>query len=88
MIRLCLESWFGHRMKKARILALIGFGAGAGYACTDEAHQLAIDGRSGQLTDVLVDSSGVLGGAVLGTLLIRSLNRRMPANPDGKTAQE
>ena len=88
MIRLCLESWFGHRMKKYRILALIGFGAGAGYACTDEAHQLAIDGRSGQFTDVLVDSSGVLAGVALGTLLIRSLNRKIPANPDGNTAQE
>ena len=29
LIRLCLESWFGHRMKKARILAIAGFGAAA-----------------------------------------------------------
>ena len=79
LIRLCLESWFGHRMKRYRILALIGFGAGAGYACTDELHQLSIDGRSGQWTDVLVDSSGVLAGVVLGTLLIKSLNRRNAA---------
>ena len=79
LIRLCLESWFGHRMKRYRILALIGFGAGTGYACTDELHQLSIDGRSGQWTDVLVDSSGVLAGVVLGTLLIKSLNRRNAA---------
>ena len=79
MIRLCLESWFGHRMKKYRMLALIGFGAGAGYACTDEAHQLMIDGRSGQWTDVLVDSSGVLVGVTLGTLLIKTLNRKSGA---------
>ena len=76
MIRLCLESWFGHRMRKYRILALISMGAGAGYACTDEAHQLLIDGRSGQWTDVLVDSSGVLIGVTLGTILIKSLNRK------------
>ena len=88
MIRLCLESWFGHRMNQYRILALIGFGAGAGYACTDEVHQLAIDGRSGQLTDVLVDSSGVLFGVVLGTLLVRSVNRKTPGNPDGTITQE
>ncbi len=88
MIRLCLESWFGHRMKKYRILALIGFAAGTVYACTDEAHQLAIDGRSGQFTDVLVDGSGVLAGVVLGTLLIRSLNRKLPGSPDGTKAQE
>ena len=73
--RLCLESWFGHRMKRNRILALIGFGAGTAYACTDELHQLAIDGRSGQWTDVLVDSSGILAGVTLGTLLVKNLNR-------------
>lgn len=76
MIRLCLESWFGHRIRKHRTLAQISMGAGAGYACTDEAHQLMIDGRSGQWTDVLVDSSGVLIGVTLGTVLIKSLNRK------------
>ena len=76
MIRLCLESWFGHRMRKYRILALIGFGAGTAYACSDEIHQLSIEGRSGQWTDVLVDGSGVLAGVTLGTLLIKSLNRK------------
>lgn len=75
LIRLCLESWFGHRMKRYRILTLIGFAAGTSYACSDEMHQLAIDGRSGQWMDVLVDGSGVLVGVTLGTLLIKSLNR-------------
>lgn len=28
------------------------------YACTDEIHQLFIGGRSGQLTDVFIDTSG------------------------------
>jgi len=28
------------------------------YACTDELHQLFVDGRGGQLSDVLLDSSG------------------------------
>ena len=75
IIRLCLESWFGHRMRKYRVLSMIGFGAGTAYACSDEMHQLSIDGRSGQWTDVMVDGSGVLIGVTLGTLLIRSLNR-------------
>ena len=75
-VRLCLESWFGHRMKKYRFLAVIGFAAGTAYACTDEAHQLAIDGRSGQWTDVLVDAGGVLIGVTLGTMLIKSLSRK------------
>ena len=77
LIRLCLESWFGHRMNQYRILMLIGFGCGLSYACSDELHQLSIDGRSGQWTDVLVDSSGVLAGVILGTILIKSINQRI-----------
>ncbi len=76
MLRLCLESWFGSRMKKLSPLALIGFGTGTAYACSDEMHQLAIEGRSGQWTDVLVDGSGVLAGVMLATLLIRGINRK------------
>lgn len=30
------------------------------YACSDEFHQLFISGRSGQFTDVLIDSAGCL----------------------------
>lgn len=36
-----------------------------GYACTDEAHQLFIPGRSGKLTDILIDTSGGLFGALI-----------------------
>lgn len=32
------------------------------YACTDEIHQLFIEGRSGQITDVMIDSLGVITG--------------------------
>lgn len=35
------------------------------YACTDEWHQLFIPGRDGNLTDVLIDSFGVLTGLSL-----------------------
>lgn len=35
------------------------------YACTDEWHQLFIPGRDGNLTDVLIDSLGVLAGLSL-----------------------
>lgn len=76
LFRLCLESWFGHRMRKYRILALIGFGAGTAYACTDELHQLGVEGRSGAWKDVLVDSGGVLLGVALGTMLVKTLNRK------------
>lgn len=76
MLRLCLESWFGHRVKRSRSLTLAGFCIGTVYACTDEFHQLLIEGRSGQWSDVFVDGSGVLLGVLIGMLLIRRISRR------------
>ena len=69
-LRFCLESWFGQRLK-AGVLLLYSMGGGALYACTDEMHQLLIDGRSGQWTDVLIDLCGAAAGAVIGTLILR-----------------
>lgn len=88
LIRLCLESWFGHKAAKYRILSVTGCGFGVVYACTDEIHQRSIAGRSGQWTDVLVDSFGVLTGVTLGTLLIRSLNRKTDEESVRKTSRE
>ena len=76
MIRLCVESWFGNRKRGRGCLGVAASGAGILYACTDEAHQMAIEGRMGAWADVLVDAGGVLAGAVIGTLLIRSLEKR------------
>ena len=76
MLRLCLESWFGHRVKRSRSLTLAGFCGGTVYACTDEFHQLLREGRSGQWSDVFGDGSGVLLGVLIGMLLIRRISRR------------
>ena len=76
MLRLCLESWFGRKVRKSRSLTIVGFCGGTIYACTDEFHQLLIEGRSGQWSDVLVDGSGVLLGVLIAALLIRRINRR------------
>ena len=70
ILRFCLESWFGQRFRSVYPLSLISFAGSVIYAGTDELHQLMIDGRSGQFTDVLVDSCGALTGIILGTLLI------------------
>ena len=35
------------------------------YACLDEVHQLFVNGRSGQITDVLIDSLGIILGVLL-----------------------
>lgn len=39
------------------------------YASTDEFHQLFVPGRSGQITDVLIDSCGAIAGLLLLFLL-------------------
>ena len=44
--------------RRARAAAVIGIL----YACTDELHQLFVEGRAAQLTDVLIDAAGVLTG--------------------------
>ena len=67
LIRLCMESWFGHRMKRLRAL----------YACTDEIHQLLIDGRSGEWTDVLLDSAGVLTGVMAAVVMLYLVRRKI-----------
>ena len=40
------------------------------YATSDEIHQKFIEGRSGQITDVMIDSMGVLFGILIVMLLI------------------
>ncbi len=41
------------------------------YACTDEFHQLFIAGRSGEIRDVMVDSTGALIGLIIIFLLMK-----------------
>ncbi len=40
------------------------------YACTDELHQLFVSGRSGQVTDVCIDSGGAMFGVLCGVMLM------------------
>ena len=41
------------------------------YASTDEIHQLFIAGRSGQITDVFIDTFGVITGSLICNLIIQ-----------------
>ena len=50
---------------------IASFLLGATYAITDEIHQLFIPGRSGEIRDVLIDSTGVLLGVFIIYLLMR-----------------
>ena len=55
---------------RIRFAPLISFGATALYACTDEFHQLFVQGRSGELRDVLVDSAGGAAGVLAAFILL------------------
>ena len=52
------------------------FITGTAYAGTDELHQLLIDGRSGQWTDVLLDSAGAMTGVLLAALALYLIRKR------------
>ncbi len=74
LLRFCLESWFGPETGiKYNIAGWLG---GTLYACTDELHQMLVDGRSGQITDVLIDSSGVLLGTLAAFFIYGKFRKR------------
>ena len=57
-----LVSTYNLTLKKRILISLI---AGFLYACSDEIHQLFVSGRSGEIRDVLIDTSGVLVGSLI-----------------------
>ena len=59
---------------RAALLAVV---LAAGFAATDEWHQLSVPGRDGNLRDVCIDTAGATAGAVLGRLV--TWLRRPPA---------
>ena len=76
LMRLCLESWFG----KKQWISPVSWLAGTLYACTDELHQVQTYGRSGQWTDVLLDSGGVLAGVLIALAALAWIRKRKGQN--------
>ena len=68
---LTLLSWLGIRNRYFLMAWLIS----VFYASTDEFHQLFVPGRSGRLTDVLIDSAGALFG-VMAVWIVGTIFRR------------
>lgn len=66
------ETREGARLCPRRIpfVGMMAFVIAVLYACSDEIHQLFIDGRAGQVADVLVDASGAAIGCLLMCLLM------------------
>ena len=51
--------------RRVTLVGIVAFIIAVLYACSDEVHQLFIDGRAGQVTDVFVDASGAAIGCLL-----------------------
>ena len=56
--------------------SLISFVIGTLYAISDEIHQLYVPGRSGQISDVLLDSAGVALGCIIVFILYKLITRK------------
>jgi VanZ family protein len=73
-LTLAFPLYFCHH-KRGRKLVIWCEGIGILYACTDEIHQLIVPERSGQLTDVLIDSIGLTLGLIFFLLVLQVINR-------------
>lgn len=69
LMSLCMT--YRLKMKNRFLISLI---IGFTYASTDEFHQLFIKGRSGQITDVMIDTSGVIVGILIILIISNIIN--------------
>lgn len=77
VLGILLVSLSGYYINRRQILT--AWGIGTLYAVSDEFHQYFVPGRSCQLSDVMLDSAGVLAGTVIGWIFLRFLCARVKA---------
>lgn len=63
-------------LRQIPLVGITAFAIAVLYACSDEVHQLFIDGRAGQVADVLVDASGAAIGCLLMCLAMYAFLKR------------
>ena len=70
MIAFCFfkECKIVHSLSYAWVLSVL-------YACSDEAHQLFVPGRSGELRDVFIDATGALIGVLIILFIINCFKK-------------
>ncbi len=78
VLAIALSYWFYVYDKRGISLILWSEVIAVLYAATDEFHQLFIPGRSGQVTDVLIDGTG----AFLGCLLFYIISKKFRKDSD------
>ncbi len=79
LLGILLTGAFVDEKKRRKVSILIPWALGTLYAATDEFHQLFVPGRSGQVSDVALDSAGVLFGVLIVIILYdkRTKNTKM-----------
>ncbi len=75
-ILLCVA--FSGHFERYRHVAPSAFLVGALYAASDELHQRFVPGRSGEIKDILLDSSGVAFGIMISVIFILLMRKRAP----------
>ncbi len=78
----CLPLRREEKISGVRAETLLPWGIAVFYAVTDEFHQLFVPGRSGQVSDVLLDSAGALAGLLLLKAVRRLLRLRRKHVPE------
>lgn len=74
VLLMSLASTYNLTDKRKIIISLV---AGFLYACSDEIHQLFVSGRSGEIRDVLIDTSGILFGTLICIAILKLSNKYM-----------
>lgn len=59
-----------------KLKVIISLSIGIIYAISDEIHQMFIAGRSGEITDVIIDTLGVALGIIIIMLILKIVNNR------------
>lgn len=72
---LCMAALLQHSLDM-KVRTAIALCISAGYAVTDEIHQLFVPGRGTQFSDVCIDACGALIGILLVVLVHRLLSKR------------
>ena len=76
LVGFLLMALFSTYNLKDRNRILASFVIGAIYASSDEIHQMFVDGRSAQVTDVMLDTLGVLFGILILMLVLQIADRK------------
>lgn len=84
VVGILLMSFMSTYQLKEKNRMIISTILGILYASSDELHQYFIPGRSAQITDVMIDTLGVLVGMCLVTLSVRMIKREKTTEIDNK----